>query len=74
MKYTNWALKFTNYDNGKTHTKHKLHDTRAEAYSARKEFLRIYAQYLDFDDVKIKVIKVNAGPFECDDDAEKVEV
>ena len=71
MKYTNWALKFSFYDNGKVHIKHKLHDTREQAYAARKEFRRIYAQNFDFGDVNIKVIKVNAGPIECADDAEK---
>tara|TARA_R110000796_G_scaffold112182_4_gene223682 strand:+ start:254 stop:460 length:207 start_codon:yes stop_codon:yes gene_type:complete len=68
MKYTHWALKFTNYDGDKVHLKRKLYDTRAEAYEARAAWINNYSVHM----VKIKVIKVNAGPFECVDDAERV--
>tara|TARA_R110000803_G_scaffold204349_1_gene270289 strand:+ start:42 stop:266 length:225 start_codon:yes stop_codon:yes gene_type:complete len=73
MKYTHWALKFSNYDDSKSeHIKPKLHYTRREAMLARNIFISIYAKKIDLSDVKIKVIKVHSQPIECADNAERV--
>ena len=72
MKYTHWALKFSNYDQGKVHTKHKLHRTREDARLSRRIYLDIYAKKVGFSEIEIKVIKVNSQPIECADDAERV--